>query len=199
MRNLEAEAWRYKARAGADAFVYSVDMSALGQGYFVSKGSGGYGGGWEKDRFEIAQLLRTPQLVESPNKPLLLLVQTQDDEVDLERIVNLLGLNGLGRRPFNAVAYSDGKNSADTGVLNEALKWLATEASAKNNDDESTAANTTSDTEEEGSVAASTASSFAFSSSNGGHYVVDYEPTMRGGNPTLQVRRVNFASMLVLP
>ena len=190
MRNWEAEHWRHATRQGADAFVYHVDFLSLStEDYLESQTDGGYSVRmWERDRFELARLLRSPQLMENPKKPLLLLVHTNDDEVDLERFTNLFGLNRI-TRPFRAVSYStDAESDADSGVLKESLEWLAKTTSSKN-DDESTAALTGGDIDE-GSVAASlstsnTANTFA-SSSNLGHYMLDYEPTLLGGNPTLE-------------
>ncbi|CAB9527872.1 hypothetical protein SEMRO_2096_G314310.1 [Seminavis robusta] len=140
---------------------------------------------WERDLCGIERLLRTPSLVENPQKPLLLLVSNdEEDELDVERLVNLFGLTGANfRRPFRAV-LSDSKGN--DGTLLEAIQWLT--KTARSSHDEGTAM-TGSDTEEESSIltsaTAGTGATLA-SSSVGGHFVMDYEPTLLGGNPTLQ-------------
>lgn len=189
LRNHRADHWRYETLQGADSFVYFVNLSGSTEEYLNAGPTGNFSGlkKWERDRFELAQLLRSPHLVENPKKPLLLLVQNNDDDFDVERVTNLLGLNRLGRRPFNAVSYSADKTSnADVGILKEALGWLTKSGNAE--DDESTAAITVSEPGEGGSVTASTTTTVTLASlpSSLGHYVLDYEPTLLGGNATLQ-------------
>lgn len=158
--------------------VFAVQVPSQTEEYLDSKAI--YTRGWEQDRFQLSQMLRKPQLIENPKKPLLLLVtkEGEDNDIDIERIINLLDLGRL-QRPIRAVVHSSSKE--DSGNLKEALDWLAKTANAKDN--ESTAV-TGSDTEEEGSVVTST--STALSLAQGGHYVLDYEPTLLAGNATLQ-------------
>jgi hypothetical protein len=190
MRNLKADSWERSIHQDADAFVYFVHIDETAK-YLGDDGYGrggdyrfGYGE-WEGDRFEISMLLRKPELVENPRKPLLLLVNNdRDDEFDVERLANLFGLGGhrFGR-PFRAVLYSDLESDTNDSTLKESLEWLA-EMVCSSQDEET--AMTGSDTEDEGSIITSTTTGTAVSSTCGGHYVLDYEPTLLGGNPTLQ-------------
>lgn len=126
-----------------------------------------------------SRLLQTPHLVENPEKPFVLLVNNHDDgkseeEFDIGRLVNLFGLEGLTRRPFRALPYSDGDD------VKEALNWIG--AKARYPTDEDATTTTAGETEDERSIATSNT---AFPS-DADVYVLDYEPTLSGGNATLQ-------------
>lgn len=191
MRNYAAHEWFDKAHESADAIVFSIQVPNQIEDYVADVNGSRYRKGWEQDRYAVSDILRKPQLVENPNKPLLLLVnkEGEEEDFDVERIVNLLGLSRLSR-PFRAVVNSvDDRSDASAGALREAFDWLAKTASTK--EDEATAM-TGSDTEEESSVVTSSSSVVTSTSTaatlaqQGGHYVLDYEPTLLGGNATLQ-------------
>ena len=170
MRNIEADNWRDQAFTKADGFVYIVDLAAEDQ--YLSHEEG-RSKGWERDRFLVTSLLREPSLVENPTKPLLLLANQEflTEEFDMQRIVNLLGLGSI-RRPFRAMSYS----TQNAEKLKEGLEWLKRTAGSV---DEATAM-TESETEDEQSIATQASTMFS------DDYVLDYEPTLLGGNPTLQ-------------
>ena len=183
-RNFKADEWREKAHENADCFVYSINIKRADE---YLEGTSDHRAAWERDRFEISRLLRTPKVVESPRKPLLLLVDTnEDDTFDIERLVNLMELGGNRlRRPFRAVSYCATDDTKS--VLQDAMEWLTN--TARSNEDETTAAVTELDeeTDEESSVVTSTGTVVTFANGGGGgHYILDYEPTLLGGNPTLQ-------------
>lgn len=88
--------------------------------------------------------------------------------------MNLFGLEGLTRRPFRALPYSDGDD------VKEALNWIG--AKARYPTDEDATTTTAGETEDESFIATSNT---GFPSDADG-YVLDYEPTLSGGNATLQ-------------
>ena len=210
MRNFEADLWRLKAMKRADAYVYHVEIENLDsylshtRNNFFDRSGWSHVPGWELDRYAIrygssavtllfllqkvspmmcsprhSRLLQTPHLVENPEKPLVLLVNNHDDgksneEFDIGRLVNLFGLEGLTRRPFRALPYSDGDD------VKEALNWIG--AKARYPTDEDATTTTAGETEDESFIATSNT---GFPSDADG-YVLDYEPTLSGGNATLQ-------------
>ena len=181
-RNIEADIWHAKAHTNANGFIFAIKIPANVEEY-LKKPNQHQNPDWERDRFELASLLRMPHLVENPKKPLLLLVhkEGEDDELDMDRLVNLLGLDKIAR-PFRPVAYTT--SQLETGVLQESLTWLTLSAQFKDNEEASTANMTGFDTDE-GSIDTSASVSMEMAQTDG-HYVLDYEPTLLGGNPTLQ-------------
>jgi len=180
MRNRKADAWFEQAYETADGFAYTVNIKSTVDHYLTC---GDYSG-WERDRAEISRLLRRPSLVENPKKPFLLLVGYDnacitEDDLGLDRLVNLFGLGGRLGRPFRSVSYSS--SAPDEDELKEALEWLRKTAGSP---DEATAM-TECETEEENSVVTNTSTLFA-DDDNAGAYILDYDPTFLGGNPTLQ-------------
>jgi len=185
MRNLPADGWRHRAHERADALVYTIDMEGKTEPEYYKSHSweGGYGQAlWEGDRYAIASLLREPGMAKQPNKPFLLLVQEDNltQDFDMERLVNLLGLGRI-HRPFRAATYST--DPAGNGrALAEAFAWIASSAG-----DEGTAA-TECETDDDASILTSTTtvSGDTMMMLSADPYILDYEPTLRGGNSTLQ-------------
>mmetsp|Transcript_9105 Transcript_9105/g.19637 ORF Transcript_9105/g.19637 Transcript_9105/m.19637 type:complete len:540 (+) Transcript_9105:30-1649(+) len=190
MRNFEADAWETFGRQEADAFVYYITVENSQD--YLSGSKSVYDIGWEQDRDSLARLLRRAEVLKKPNKPLLLAVNTKgDDDFDGERLVNLLGLTGSSfQRPSRVVTFSETDSDADMGYLMENFDWLAS-FSKHSDDDEATAMTT----EDDGSIMTSNTKATEASSppettaptiESTGHYFLDYDPTLLGGNPTLQ-------------
>lgn len=178
MRNVPAENWYDEAHEKADAFVYIVNIED--QEVYLNKRQQGQRPGWEHDRFLLSRsFLQKPTMVENSSKPLLLLVNDDcfSDDFEIGRVVNLLGLGGRLSRPFRAISYS----TLDTNNLKEGLAWLKRTAT---NVDEATAF-TASETEDEASIGTQESNTAMFSTKDD-EYVLDYQPTLVGGNPTLQ-------------
>lgn len=187
-RNVHAEKWRNQAHERADAFVYMIDMGGKSEEEYYGSNDGDqerrfHRLPWESDRYAISSFLGHPSVLKHPHKPFLLLVQKDNlsTEFDMERLINLLGLGRI-RRPFRTTTYSIGPKNVDSSkTFMSSLTWIR----APSHEDGT--ALTECETLEDASIATtvtSTSGEAVVNSPNA--YILDYEPTMLGGNPTLQ-------------